>query len=50
MKSISEQLLEVCEEICEKYCKYTDTWDEEKEGVELMDSDLCRNCPLNKLC
>ena len=29
-------------------CGY-DAWDEEKEGCELMDSDICKNCPLNRL-
>lgn len=39
----------VVEEMCNKYCKYPDSWDEEKEGIELMDSSICRGCPLNKL-
>lgn len=49
MKSISQMLEEVKGDMCNKYCKYPDTWDEEKEGCELIDSDVCDNCPLNKL-
>ena len=47
--TVKEILEEVTQEICENYCKYPDTWDEDKEGVELIDSDICKNCPLNKL-
>lgn len=49
MKTISEQIEEIKEDICNKYCKYPDTWDEEKEGCELCESDVCKNCPLNRL-
>ena len=47
--SITEQIESVKEDICNHYCKYPDTWDEEKEGIELCDSDICRDCPLNRL-
>ena len=46
---ISQILEEVADEICRKYCKYPDSWDAEEEGMELCDSDICRNCPLNRL-
>lgn len=48
-KGISQTIEEVKEEICLRYCKYPDTWDEEKEGIYLADSDICKNCPLNRL-
>ena len=48
-KTISKQLQELAEEICSKYCKYPDTWDEEKEGCELWESSICENCPLTRL-
>ena len=48
-KGISQTIEEVKEEICLKYCKYPDTWDEKKEGIYLADSDICANCPLNRL-
>ena len=46
--TIPEQLEEIKTEICDRYCKYPDNWDEEKDG-ELVDSDICRDCPLNRL-
>lgn len=49
MKTISQQLEEVVNEICNHYCKYPDIWDEEKEGCELSESEVCTNCPLNRL-
>ena len=36
----------LAEKICENYCKYPETWDKEKEGCALEDSDICMNCPL----
>ena len=47
--TISEQIEEIASEICRNYCKYPDTWDEEAEGMELCESDHCKNCPLNRL-
>lgn len=40
---------EVKSDICISYCKWPNIWDEEKEGNELCDSDICRRCPLNRL-
>lgn len=48
-RTVAEQIEDVCAEICRNYCKYPDTWDEEKEGVELCESEICNNCPLNRL-
>ena len=48
-KSIVEILNEVVDDICNNYCKWPEKWDEEKEGKELSDSEICDNCPLNKL-
>lgn len=39
---------EVIEEMCLNYCKYPREWDEEKDG-ELCESEVCSNCPLNRL-
>ena len=47
--TVSETLNEVVEEMRNKYCKFPETWDEDKEGVDLSDSDIFKNCPLNKL-
>lgn len=47
--SVSEIIDEVKDDVCEKLCKYQAEWDEEKEGVDLTDSEFCRNCPLDRL-
>ena len=48
-KTITAQIEEIKDDICNNYCKWPDIWDEEKEGCELSESDHCRNCPLNRL-
>lgn len=47
--TISEIIEQVKAEMCRDYCKYTDTYDEEAEGCELCESDICANCPLSRL-
>ena len=47
--SVTEILEQVKEEICNDYCKWPDTYNEEAEGCELIDSEHCQNCPLNQL-
>ena len=47
--NIADQLREIAETMCNEYCKYPHIWDEEKEGIELAESEICANCPLNKL-
>lgn len=47
-KTIPQILESVAEEICQNYCKWPDQWDEEVNG-ELSESDICKNCPLNRL-
>lgn len=40
----------VIDEMCDKYCKYPNEWDpKEHDGQELFDSEICQNCPLNRL-
>lgn len=40
----------VCDQICNDYCKYREQWNEEEhDGLELCDSEICDACPLNKL-
>lgn len=49
-ENISNLLESVANDICDKYCKYPDTYKpEEHDGVELCESEICQNCPLNKL-
>lgn len=40
---------EIAEIMCSDYCRYPLDWDAEKEGCELFDSDVCAECPMNKL-
>jgi hypothetical protein len=49
IKTITQEFEEIKEQICDKYCKYPESWDAEKHGCELYDSDICINCPLNRL-
>ena len=46
-KSIAKILEEVCNEMCEKYCKYPDMYSPEE--WENVFEDICDNCPLMKL-
>ena len=48
-KTISEEFEDIKAQMCRNYCKYTDTWDEEVMGYELMESEVCAQCPLNRL-
>ena len=49
-KSVMNIIEEVVEEMCDKYCKYPEQWNpEEHGGQELFDTDICANCPLNRL-
>ena len=48
-KTITAQLQEIAEAICNDYCRYPREWDEDAEGVELCASEVCAACPLNKL-
>ena len=47
-KSISEIIEEVKVDICDHYCKWPDTWDEEETETTLEDGK-CANCPLGRL-
>lgn len=48
-KTIPQLLEVIVEDMCHNYCKYPDNYDEEAEGVELSESEICANCPLNRL-
>jgi len=37
------------ERFCCDYCRYPHDWNELEEGMELSESDVCANCPLNDL-
>ena len=46
--SKEQEIENIKTQICERYCRYPYEWDEEKDG-ELSESDVCRECPLNRL-
>jgi hypothetical protein len=48
-KTIPQLLEAIVEDMCHNYCKYPDNYDEEAEGIELSESEICANCPLNRL-
>ena len=48
-KTISEEFEDIKEQMCRNYCKYTDKWDAEIMGYELFESEVCAQCPLNRL-
>lgn len=49
-KTVSQQIEEVKEQMCNNYCKYPNEYDKDMhDGVELCDSGICENCPLNRL-
>lgn len=48
-KTIVQQMQDIVEEMCDKFCKWPEKWDEEMEECELSESTICKNCPLNKL-
>ena len=49
-KTLTDILDEVINDICNEYCKYPNIYDpEEHDGVELCDSEICENCPVNRI-
>lgn len=48
-ETIALELEHIAAQICDKYCKYPEQWEEEKEGKELYESEICKNCPLTRL-
>ena len=48
-KTVPQILEEIAGQFCEHYCKYPDTWDIETEGCDLCESEICAECPINKL-
>ena len=46
METVYNIINSVVEEMCDKYCKYPDIYDEDDD--KLYD-EQCNNCPLNRL-
>lgn len=51
--TVMNLLIEVADEICDKYCKYPAICEAERkdpdEAEDLLYGTYCANCPLNKL-
>ena len=49
-EKVTEIIEECCNEFCNDYCKWPSMYiPEENDGIELCDSDICAECPINKL-
>ena len=44
-KMSNEEIEQIIEDFCDNYCKYREQWDGDDE---LSESDICRNCPLDR--
>lgn len=53
IKTITQQLEEICGEICDNYCKYPElsleTHKDPDEANEWMMNNCCEKCPLMRL-
>ena len=49
MDTITKQLNDIAERFCNDYCRYPREWNEKEEGMELSESSVCENCPINKI-
>lgn len=49
MENIATQLQEIADQICNDCCRYPQECDEDKTGIELSESEICANCPINRL-
>jgi hypothetical protein len=47
--TVTEIFEEIKTAMCNDYCRYPREWDEEEQGQELCDSEVCAACPLNRL-
>lgn len=49
MKTATEIIAEVQEEICNKYCKFPAQYEPTDEDMNSLMEEHCDNCPLNRL-
>lgn len=51
--TVMNLLIDVADEICDKYCKYPEICEAERkdpdEAEDLLYGTYCANCPMNKL-
>lgn len=48
-KTVTGIIEEVKLRMCDDYCRYPREWDDEEQGMELCESEICENCPLMRL-
>ena len=44
-----EKIEEAADDMCRFYCRFPLIWDEQMMGMELENSEICRNCPMSEL-
>lgn len=53
MASVQNILVEVVEEVCDKYCKFPELYEKKygdsDEDMDKLIEECCEKCPLNKL-
>lgn len=49
VKLTTERIEEAANDMCRFYCRYPLIWDEQMMGMELPESEICRNCPMSEL-
>lgn len=48
-KTVADILCEVIQDMCDKYCKFPQEYENTGADDERMYDEKCSNCPLNKL-
>lgn len=53
MKFITDELVEIVNEVCDKYCKYPEQYysqyKDPDEACDVLLKERCENCPLNRI-
>ncbi len=49
METVTQVFEEIKNAMCNDFCRYPREWNEEEQGQELCESDVCSACPLNRL-
>ena len=51
--TVTEQIQQTVETMCDKFCKYPERYlaviENQDEAQEVMIEEVCKDCPLNKL-
>lgn len=49
METVTQIFEEIKNAMCNDFCRYPREWNEEEQGQELCENEVCAACPLNKL-